>query len=705
MLNLNSNMLFGKLNNSKLQAVNNNNFINSNKVGFKGSPDKDEFKLSYCQMPPATAMKLSYNGTIGILNDLLGEEKVQEVIDATKSGKVIKSNIVNQKTSHWLQTGKMIGMVPRVAESYLGMVKYAMTFPEDTIHLLPTFISGNKDTECGYSIKTWKMDPELMDPELTKRGFDTPEKQLLFAINMMHALGKKVGFDAIPHTNRFSEMTLASPEYFEWIKVDRKTDTQEYPYLNKDDSKPTRNLANEVKDLIKEFLIKEGKTKEEVDKLYSGDLTENERIDIIFGQNENEATKEATREKLMKFLIEKGYDTISVANDPPYRPVQYDGMQQEGRYNWSKYKVPNKEGRKIQIFSDITPYSLYETNNDGTINIEKPKKEVWDYFSQNLADLQKQYGFDFMRVDMAHIQLDYSGYLEKGENYKGQEFWAYVKDYIQEKNNMPSFASFGEEFLAPRPGFPSNPQLNPMVTAERKKFDTVLGNAQYENNLDKFWDKIKGYNMLGKNFKPSVTISAADTDSKSKVHLYNNPIALQIKEFAALFLNMPSYMAMGFETREIEPENKNEFTKPFIKKSDKSYEWGENYYFYGPLSKMRKAYDQLKGVIQNQAHWWLNADNNKIKSWMYLDKTNENKPSYLFVVNSNPDLNATETASIENPLNALNDKTAKSISLVPVMSTNQKPNKLESQIVYKGNNIKVTNMAPGEGRIYKVISN
>ncbi len=47
---------------------------------------------------------------------------------------------------------------------------------------------------------------------------DSVEKQLKATINLLHAMGKAVGMDVIPHTDRFSEIALANPAYFEWLQ-------------------------------------------------------------------------------------------------------------------------------------------------------------------------------------------------------------------------------------------------------------------------------------------------------------------------------------------------------------------------------------------------------------------------------------------------------------------------------------------------------
>ena len=61
---------------------------------------------------------------------------------------------------------------------------------------------------------------EFFDKDLyqTFPNLDTVEKQLKVVINLLHVMGKTVGMDVIPHTDRYSQIVLANPHYFEWLQ-------------------------------------------------------------------------------------------------------------------------------------------------------------------------------------------------------------------------------------------------------------------------------------------------------------------------------------------------------------------------------------------------------------------------------------------------------------------------------------------------------
>ena len=48
-------------------------------------------------------------------------------------------------------------------------------------------------------------------------SLNTVEKQLKVVTNFIHLMGKTVGLDVIPHTDRFSEITFLYPSMFEWV--------------------------------------------------------------------------------------------------------------------------------------------------------------------------------------------------------------------------------------------------------------------------------------------------------------------------------------------------------------------------------------------------------------------------------------------------------------------------------------------------------
>ena len=71
-----------------------------------------------------------------------------------------------------------------------------------------------------YGLTSWELNPEFYSRELAKAcpHLNTIERQLRVVINILHVMGKSVGMDVIPHTDRFSQVSLVYPQYFEWLQ-------------------------------------------------------------------------------------------------------------------------------------------------------------------------------------------------------------------------------------------------------------------------------------------------------------------------------------------------------------------------------------------------------------------------------------------------------------------------------------------------------
>ena len=113
----------------------------------------------------------------------------------------------------------MVGINVRTLGSFWRVVNYSLTLPalHDSIHLLPIWEPGVVGSL--YGMVSWQINPEFFDVDLARYvpALDTVEKQLKVVVNLLHALGRTVGMDVIPHTDRFSEMVLTRPALFEWV--------------------------------------------------------------------------------------------------------------------------------------------------------------------------------------------------------------------------------------------------------------------------------------------------------------------------------------------------------------------------------------------------------------------------------------------------------------------------------------------------------
>jgi len=627
--------------------------------------ENKEVESGYYEIEPKEALKWSFNESLDNLGALIGKDNLAQILN----GKEVKSPAYSKKDSSWLKQSNIIGINPRALGSYFDIVKYAMTFPEDAIHLLPLFEQGC--TASLYAPVNFKLSEEFLDKDLARLGFKTPESQLKLTVNLLHALGKNVGFDFLQHTDRFSQEVFVNPDNFIWAKLDDNSEYElNYPKVHPD------NIGEEVKKAVVEFLRQNGDSNnEEISEIILNNFYSyppNKRMLLLFGKND-EKQGSKRRVALMNFVRDKHLETKPLSIDDPRTRIVFKEMMSNENASWAVFT----DNRNDKIFGNLTAYKLYHLDKDGNPDISRPNKSAWDFILNQTSDFQKEYGFDFLRADMGYLSFD-------DDNL---DIHAKLKETIQK--NSKHFATFGECFA----GFSDE---NPRAI-QRKNYDAVLGNLQYKNVYDyDFLNTVKAYNF-NPDYKVAVTSITTDSDQECYNEHYDD-FQNKIRCFFGLFLNQPSYMGMGLETRETGTKDEAKLTKNFINDwGNEKYIWGENREFFDVLSGLRRVYSSIKDTIRKQAHYWLWTTDNKVASWFYHDN---NKPSFVFV--SNTDTFSKRETEIQNPLDTgvLDEKTDK-VALKQIYSTER--NKLEGVIISKGKKFKVTNLAPGESRIYKVV--
>ena len=139
------------------------------------------------------------------------------------------------KNGDWLKRTCTVGINVRTIKNFYHVVKYALTLPPtvNCIHLLPIWEPGV--VASLYGMASWNINPEFFSREMYLQfpQLNTVEKQLKAVVNLLHLMGKKVGMDVIPHTDRYSEIVLANPGYFEWLQRDDLTITNHSSQLFK----------------------------------------------------------------------------------------------------------------------------------------------------------------------------------------------------------------------------------------------------------------------------------------------------------------------------------------------------------------------------------------------------------------------------------------------------------------------------------------
>ena len=235
---------------------------------------------------PEQAVGLSATDTMSILRRRLGEKldlalQHSEPRDGPRGRQEhLASPVSGNPSGEWLKTSNVVGINVRTIGSFWNVAKYALTISNahDAIHLLPIWEPGVVGSLYGMS--SWQINDEFYSRELAKicPALDSVERQLKVVINLLHAMGKAVGMDVIPHTDRFSEIVLAFPHHFEWLQREGSEIVDH-----------AENLHERVQHCIMRFLAELGTAVLQVDypasseDFFSDDFPEQERSSVLFG--------------------------------------------------------------------------------------------------------------------------------------------------------------------------------------------------------------------------------------------------------------------------------------------------------------------------------------------------------------------------------------------------------------------------------------
>jgi hypothetical protein len=540
----------------------------------------------------------------------------------------------------WLKTVNMVGINVRTIGSFWNVVKYALTLPkaQSSIHLLPIW-------ECGvvaslYGIASWNINPEFFDTELAIAfpHLNTVEKQLKVVTNILHLMGKTVGMDVIPHTDRYSEIAIANPQLFEWLQ------RRDFEITNH-----SANLHEKVQERILDFIYQYGGTFSEYyprqkEKFFDNSVfPEETRLRFLFGEKNNLEGRTIRRNEIINHLFSEGYEPVPATMAPPYRGLEVDNREEaktideDGRV-WRDYVI-TKPQKMSRVFGPLARVKLYESKNDNRdweIDFAQPRKFVWEYMAQKYGKFVTDYNFDFMRGDMSHVQMNPNVIDSKSDNY--YDIHQYIKATIcQEK---PSFGYFAESFLAPPNTMAYGVEEDHLECSDS---DTTLGDLQsMVVGSERFISEFARYHHLltTRKFAPNFTIMTADKDDPrfDEFYLKGN----EIRMFMGLFLtDMPSYMGLGFEQRDSHsyPAPNENYTKLYVfqlsegeKATHGKYQWGQNGILFRNLDTLKIISENISQDIENQAIKWLLkpdfAGQSKIISW-----TQAENAKYIFVVN------------------------------------------------------------------------
>ena len=649
---------------------------------------------------PELALEMPVSKVLQSLVSRSGKGIIQDALDPRHT---IPSPLAGLRTTNWIKRTNMVGINVRTVQNFWNVIKYMLTVPEaqQSVHLLPIWEPGV--VASLYGMASWNISPEFFSQELYDAypHLDTVEKQLKVVINLLHASGRTVGMDVIPHTDRYSEIVLGNPRHFEW--------------LQRRDDKITNHRANlheEVEQAVFRFLKEQGPAKDGIDlpadvvEFFSEEYPESARIELLFGSREDYGRRGQRRGWLVQHLYKDGFEPVPATMGPPYRGLEVDtsdkakSVDGEGRI-WREYKI--KEPQEMsRVFGPLARYKLYERlndNKDWEIDFTQPRKATWEYACHHFHSIQQEYNFDFMRGDMSHVQMRPEGVPAKTDDY--YDLHKAVRTYVQAVK--PYFGYFAETFLV-GPGFIA--YGNEVDHLEQADADSTLGDLQsMVVGSPKFMQHFRWYLdiLKGRDFAPNFTIMTGDKDDPrfDEFYLGGNEARL----FTALFLaDMPSYMALGFECRDPHPTPapNEHYSKLYVfrisngeKATKGPYVFGKNGQLYHRLSRLRFAAEQLlPQIVNSDTQWLLPPDATaatRVIAW-----TQSPKPHYLFVVNLDVDEPA---VNIKIPKIRGYEKAAP-----PRLhfSTHQEKVQLDA-LFFNGKQYQIDGLEAGEGRVYSWI--
>jgi hypothetical protein len=537
--------------------------------------------------------------------------------------------------SSWIRHTRMVGINIRTVGDFAGVLKYALTLPasQDSIHLLPFWEPGVLSSL--YAMSSWNINPEFYSGEWAAccPDLNTPERQLKALVNLLHAMGKSVGLDVIPHVDRYAEIVLAQPAHFEWLQ------RKDAAIVNH-----RANLHEEVEALVWNWLQAEkpaGWVNEQPDSQDSFfKLPESTRLQLLFGPPSERVLRSSRRGKLIDVLVAKGYEPVPATMGPPYRGLEVDpetrSVDEQGRV-WCEYRI-KKPTPMSRVFGPLTRYKLYERledNSNWAIDFSQPRAQVWEYICEHFAQLQAAYGFDFMRGDMSHVQMRPEGVPAEADDF--YDIHRAIKHRVIRQ--APHFGYFAESFLAPPNTMAFGVEEDHL---EMSSADATLGDLQsIATDTPEFLQQFRRYIDLSltRTFVPSLTVMTGDKDDPRFDHFYR--YGNEARLFLSLFItDMPGYMALGFECRDRHdaPTDNEFYSKLYVFRNTEgpqavrsAYRWGQNGTLFFRLTRIRLLADLLLPKLSGQpTHWLLPPDatgGRKVLAW-----TQKNTPLRIFAL-------------------------------------------------------------------------
>lgn len=560
----------------------------------------------------------------------------------------VQSPMAQHRDSGWMGRANVVGVNVRTVGDYGGVVKYALTLPAsaDAIQLLPIWEPGV--VESLYGIAGWNLNTDFFSDELygIAPHLDTTGRQLRAVSNLLHVMGKALGMDVIPHTDRFSEAALGSPDLFEWMRVKDRRIVDHSSDLHRTAEEFVHGWA-----LAAGPATAGGDVPATVDELFA--MPEPDRLAVLFGDPADLFGRIARRIDLITALKAEGLEPVPATMGVPFRGLMVDPdpehtVVDEFGMEWPDFVITQPQFMS-RVFSPLARYKLYERIDDNAnweIDFDRPRQHVWDYVCEHYAAAQHVGNFDFMRGDMSHVQMRPDGVPAVVDDH--YDILAAVKRHIQTTQDAPWFGYFAETFLPARDVFQFGEELDHLDAslADATLGDlqsTVVGSPEYLQRFRRYLDDLSTRRVA-----PAYTVMTADKDDPRFDEFYR--AGNEARLFTALLLpDMPSYMGLGFEIRDVHdhPVENERYTKLFVFREQgdsnvypskarfgDAFIWGGNDALFGRLTDLRLFAERvLPDIADTTTRWLIPPDATGLRGTAAWTQSPTSSARYVFVVN------------------------------------------------------------------------
>ena len=306
------------------------------------------------------------------------------------------SPVVDENDSSWMKEKDFIFFNVRAtsldqtqAGTFISALKLLPVTRSKGLHIAPFFDCNFNNVYCIDSMNT--VSPAVVDSDLESAGI-SGEEQVEFFIDMAHMAGFVAGFDLEPHTSQFSRVVLNNPEHFRWVKLNKKRTATIPSSMKKlmSDSEQ-RKIHNEVEAIVGRFLKNAGL------KSLEGKGTSYESMKKVHGEIINE-------------LISQGIWTLPSHTWGGVGLPEFKEYNIQDNYPAFDYRNEKGEDHSGHAFGMLTPYRFYDNLPVNKLPDEKHlpvlRQETIEFFSNLFPQVQKRFGFDYVRLDYVDHVFD-----------------------------------------------------------------------------------------------------------------------------------------------------------------------------------------------------------------------------------------------------------------------------------------------------------